>query len=160
MIVVSNASPLINLAWIEEFELLEQLFGKIIIPNSVWNEVVLNGKGQPGSEEVKSAGWIQKKEIVNNLLVQSFLQELDRGEAETIALAIEQNADLVLIDEKIGRETALYFGLKPLGVIGILIQAKRTNRIKEIRLYLDLLRDRAGFYIKENLYNQIISEQE
>jgi uncharacterized protein len=160
MIVVSNASPLINLAWIEEFELLEQLFGKIIIPNSVWNEVVLNGKGQPGSEEVKSAGWIQKKEIINNLLVQSFLQELDRGEAETIALAIEQNADLVLIDEKIGRETALYFGLKPLGVIGILIQAKRTNRIKEIRLYLDLLRDRAGFYIKENLYNQIISEQE
>ncbi|MFH1992497.1 MAG: hypothetical protein ABIK98_08835 [Pseudomonadota bacterium] len=55
MNVVSNASPLINMACIGKLNLLNQLYGELLIPEAVWNEVVVEGKGQPGSEEIKSA---------------------------------------------------------------------------------------------------------
>jgi len=47
MIVVSNASPLINLTWIDELDLIQKLFGEITVPKGVWDEVVSAGKGKP-----------------------------------------------------------------------------------------------------------------
>ncbi len=159
MIIVSNSSPLINLAWVGKLGILQQLYTQIIIPQSVWNEIVVEGKGQPGSEEVKNSQWIQIQSASNHDLIQSLRQELDFGEAEAIALAIEKQAELLLMDERIGRETAIYFGIRAIGVIGILVEAKHKGLISEIRPILDLLQSVAGFYIKPALYNRIVNEQ-
>ena len=77
MKVISNASPLINLAWIGSLNILADLYGQIIIPQSVWEEIVVKGEGQPGSAEVKSSPWIEVQTVSNRELVQSFQQELD-----------------------------------------------------------------------------------
>ncbi|MCZ7667717.1 MAG: hypothetical protein M5U34_11115 [Chloroflexi bacterium] len=61
MKVVSNASPLINLARIGQLDLLPGIFGCLFIPEAVWQEVVVEGQGQPGAEEIRLADWIERK---------------------------------------------------------------------------------------------------
>lgn len=82
MIVVSNASPLINLARIGQIGLLRELYGELWIPEAVWREVVEEGRGQAGAEEVGQGGWIVTQLVTNQLLVEALQQELDAGEAE------------------------------------------------------------------------------
>jgi predicted nucleic acid-binding protein len=53
MSIVNNASPLINLARIGKLGLLDKLYGELIIPEAVWQEIVVEGVGQPGADEVK-----------------------------------------------------------------------------------------------------------
>ena len=79
--VVSNSSVLIALSAIQKLELLKEIFNKIYIPEAVWNEVVVQGEGEPGSKEVKNAGWIESKKIKNVNLVSAFDETLDKGEA-------------------------------------------------------------------------------
>ena len=79
-------------------------------------------------------------------------RDLDRGEAESITLALEQQADLILLDEREARHIAQRLGLKVIGVIGILLEARALGAIVEIRSYLNALRRVAGFYIKGSVY--------
>lgn len=65
MIVISDSSVLINLAWIKQLELLPQLYGEVVVPTAVWQEVVEEGAGKPGAEELKTADWLQVQEPKN-----------------------------------------------------------------------------------------------
>ena len=73
-------------------------------------EVAIHGTGQPGADGVKDAAWIKKRAVANNQLVAALQQDLDAGEAEAIALALEAGADAPLMDERLGRDTARHFG--------------------------------------------------
>jgi uncharacterized protein len=84
MKVVSNASALINLSRIGKLGLLHDLYGELVIPEAVWREVVTNGVGQPGADEVEGAAWIQKHAVANSQLVHALEQDLDAEEAEAI----------------------------------------------------------------------------
>jgi predicted nucleic acid-binding protein len=81
--VVSNTSPIINLAFIGLLNLLPQLYGSILIPDSVWHEVVVQGSGQPGAAELQQASWIKvetprNRDLVNTLqLVPAIKPHLD-----------------------------------------------------------------------------------
>jgi len=159
MSVVSNASPLINLARIGRLELLPQLYGELIVPEAVWHEVVVEGAGQPGAEEIEAASWIQVQQTKNRELVLALRQELDAGEAEAIALALETEADFLLMDEHLGRETAVHMGARCVGLIGIFVEAKRRGLVSEIRPLLNALRDVAGFWVSETLYRRVLRDE-
>ena len=159
MKVVSNASALINLARIGKLNLLHELYGELVIPEAVWQEVVIKGAGQPGSDEVKAAAWIKKHVTTNSQLVHALEQELDAGEAEAIALSSEIKAELLLMDERLGRETAHHLGLRCLGLIGVLIEARRKGLISAVKPHLDALRDMAGFRIKDELYLRVLQDE-
>lgn len=152
MIVVSNTSPLTNLVAISQFSLLHSLFPEIFIAEGVWNELNAQNQRWPGSHEVATADWIYRKSIKNFPMVSALQRDLDRGEAETIALAIEINASLVLMDEQEGRHAAQRLGLKVIGVVGVLLEAKRAHLLSQIRSSLDALRQHAGFYLKDSVY--------
>jgi len=158
MNIVSNASALINLARIEQLDLLRQLYGELIIPEAVWHEVVVEGAGQPGADEVRTARWIKTQIVTNRQLVLALQQELDAGESEAIALTLEIDAELLLMDERIGRETASYLGLRYTGLIGVLIEAKRKELISTIKSYLLALR-KAGFRISNELYTRVLQDE-
>ena len=111
MKVVSDASPIINIACIDKLNLLNQLYGELYIPEAVWNEVVVQGKGQPGADEIESAKWIKVQSVNDTSLVHALEQELDQGESEAIVLSLEIQAELLLMDERIGREVARHLGL-------------------------------------------------
>jgi len=156
--VVSNASPLINLARIGQLALLPRLFGRLLLPQAVWQEVVEDGRGQPGAEEIRRAVWIERAAVSNQPLIHSLRQDFDAGEAEAIVLAIEIQADWLLMDERLGRETAQYFGLRYVGLVGILSAAKQRGDLKALRPLLDRLRDVAGFRVSSALYQQVLRD--
>ena len=156
MIVVSNTSPLTNLAAVGQFDLLRRLYLEMHIAAAVWDELNAGGKPWPGSKEVASVDWVYRHPVKNQLLVTALMRDLDRGEAETIGLALEMGADIILLDEREGRHMARRFGLRPLGVIGILLEAKRKGFIDCIQTYLDGLRETAGFWINASLYDAVL----
>ena len=156
MIVVSNTSPLTNLAAVGQFDLLKHLFGSLHIAEGVWTELNADGKCWPGSEEVAAADWIDRHTVRNQDLVTALQRDLQQGEAETIALALELEADLVLLDEKEGRRAAQRQGLRVVGVAGLLIEAKVKGHIVEVTPWLDKLRQEAGFYLSDAIYRHAI----
>lgn len=159
MSVVSNASPLINLARIGKLDLLRELYGAIIVPEAVWQEIVVAGAGQPGADEIKAATWIKTQSATNRQLVRVLQQELDAGEAEAIVLALQVGAELLLMDERLGRESARHLELRCIGLIGSLIEAKRKKLIPAIKPYLDVLRDMAGFRISDALCVRVLRDE-
>lgn len=106
MIVVSNTSPLTNLAAIGQFDLLRRLYGAIHIAEGVWDELHANGQAWPGYAEVAAAHWIERHPVQQPVFVNLLRRDLDRGEAETIALAVDLEAEMVLIEEQEGRHAA------------------------------------------------------
>lgn len=134
MITVSNATPLIGLASIGRFDLLRQIFGEIIISQAVFDETVTKGREIRGAKrEVASANWISVRSVADRLAVEVLLDELDPGEAETIVLARELNAEWVLMDEKKGRRKLTELGLPKIGTLGILLKAKQAGFIPVIQ---------------------------
>ena len=159
MSVVTNASPLIGLARIGELELLQQLYGELVIPEAVEHEVVVEGAELPAADQVGKADWIKTRTVSNKQLVRVLQENLGAGEAEAIALALEIEAELLLLDEHRGRQTALHLGLRYTGLVGILIEAKSKGYIDSVKGYLNSLRDVAGFYVSERLYMRVIQDR-
>lgn len=149
-VVVSDASPVINLASIDRLLLLRDMFGTILVPATVWSEVVA---GEPLTRPL----WIELRSPMNLLLVEALQLDVDPGEAEAIALAKEVAADLVLIDEKKGRAVAKRLGLRYLGLLGVLVEAKQRGLIDELKPILDLLIQKAGFRVSQTLYGQVLA---
>jgi len=156
MIVISNTSPLINLLAIDQLDLLKKLYGKIIIPQAVYQEITVKGAGQKGSTELEKLNWIEIKLVSDKKLVQALKLELDEGESEVIALAVELKAGLILIDERRGRTVARNLDISCIGLLGVLIEAKQKGLIKFVRPLLDDLISKAGFWINQKLYNRVL----
>lgn len=158
MIVVSNTTPLIGLASIQRFDLLQQLFHQIHIPQAVYDEAVVAGHEAGGAKrEVSTATWIKTVSVQDRLAVEVLLDELDLGEAETIVLAREMGADWALIDEKKGRRKLTQLGIKKLGTVGILLKAKQVGLISEIRPDVERLRQQ-GFSLSEVVINAVLRQ--
>lgn len=157
MIVVCNTSPIINLAAIGQLIILQQLYERIIIPEAVYREIAVTGSGQAGATEVQTLEWIETRKLYNRALASVTEMELDGGEAEAIALAVELKADLLLMDEQKGRAVAARLGLKFIGLLGVLIEAKHNGLIHSVKPALDDLIAKAGFWITEDLYTRVLS---
>src|SRR6478672_1421092 len=113
MPVVSHTSPILNLAIVDQLIFLHQQFGEILIPEVVLDELKINEE-RPGSQTIReaiSSGWIQTRSVSHQPLAELLKQTLDKGEAEAIALAVELQADWLLLDEREGRKVAKSLGL-------------------------------------------------
>lgn len=140
MIVVADSAPLICLSEVGCLHLLGDLYGSVRIPRAVHDEVVVRGHGEPGATEVASASFIQVSDhALTSPLRMSLMVELDAGEAAAIALAVEEVADLLLIDERKGRAVAQRLGLKVRGTLGVLVEAKRRGHVALVEPILDRL---------------------
>ena len=157
MIVVSNTSPLTNLAAIGQFDVLRQLYGELQIAVGVWDELGARGRRWPGRDEVAHADWIKQVVVHDRNLIAVLLRDLDRGESETLALAVEIGAELVLLDERDGRRVAQRLGLRTIGVLGVLLEAKKHGRLSNLRPHLESLRHEAGFYISDAVYQSVLN---
>jgi predicted nucleic acid-binding protein len=145
-----------NLAAIGQLDLLEKLYSKITIAQAVYTEIALQGAGMPGSNEVQTFSWIETKIVKDRAKVLLLQTDLDIGESETIVLAIELRTDLLLMDERLGRAKAASLGLKHIGILGILIEAKRLGYVSNIKQLMDDLMVKAGFWIDHKLYLRVL----
>lgn len=128
MVVVSDTSPLCYLVLIDLINLLPELYGKVIIPSAVLNE--LSVPQAPEAVQIWIAEppvWIEVKSIENPPDVE--LTQLDLGEQEAIALAEHIGADLIILDDRDARQLAMARGLNVIGLLGILGVAAQQNLI-------------------------------
>lgn len=160
MLVVSNTSPIMNLAVVDLLDLLRQQFGEVIIPTAVIDELKLD-TDYPGTDKIRealAAGWLRQTKLENDQVALALKRELDDGEAEAIALALQLQIEVILMDERDGRSVAKSMGLNPIGVLGVLLRAKQNGDVSSVKEILVKLKNEAGFYITDNLMNSILSE--
>lgn len=159
MRVVSNTSPILNLAIIGQLELLHQQFGELWIPRAVLEEL-RSDENLPGSRAIQDAiksGWIKVEKAKDLVLVQTLEENLDNGEAESIALAIQLKAEQILLDERDGRKQAKRLGLNVTGVLGVLLTAQRDGKLSSLSKAIDDLQGKAAFRINPGLLAEIKS---
>jgi predicted nucleic acid-binding protein len=160
MPVVSNTSPILNLAIIGQLDLLRQQFGEVLIPPMVLQELKVDAE-LPGVEPIRLAlqnHWLRVLELSNTDIARALRRDLDNGEAEAIALALQLKLMTVLIDEHDGRAAARAMGLVPVGVLGILLRAKRTGNLDSVVTAMRALQDQAGFFINPDLFASLARE--
>jgi hypothetical protein len=158
MIVVSDTSPVSNLILIQRFGILQKMFAEIIVPPAVDAEIRTLKQFGTNLSEYENADWIKIIKPIDGQKVQTLQKNLDDGEAQAIALALEINCDLLLMDERIGTKIARQEGLQTIGLVGVLVKAKEERIILKVGEILEELRVKAGFWLSENLRNQILRE--
>lgn len=147
---MSDTSPLLNLERIERLDLLPGLYGQVLAPAAVSEEL------SKGSQIYEGLPWLSFVSVLDRALVDRLSADLDPGEAEAIALAIEKKADLILVDEKRGRRIATANGLQVTGLLGVLASAKRKELIPEVKTVLDELSEKAGFWLAPELRSEYL----
>ena len=155
--IVSHSSPIIHLAKIDQLGLLTDFFGELIIPPAVYEECIVDGKGRPEVARIKQASWLRVVEVTNRNLVTLLNAEVDRGEAKAIALALETQASLILLDDAEAREKARLYHLKMTGLLGILLRARKSGKIQSLAENLDALRH-SGFWLNARLTDCLLRE--
>lgn len=143
MKVVANTTPIVSLASVGRLDILEKVFGRIMIPEAVYNEI----KAKPGYgyDQVDSP-FIEVCPIQGRVYKKLLLSRLDSGEAETIILATEIAADYVIIDEELGYRFARNVNLNAVRTLSILLRAKERKHIEGVRPILDEMIAKGRWY--------------
>ena len=139
MIIVSDTSPLSALLTVGAADILLKLFSEVIIPEAVQEEL------RRGHAEIPS--WLRVSAVANEAQARRYAQTVDAGEAEAIELARELHADQLLIDERKGRRLALQEGVPVIGLLGVVLLARRKQIIPSARILIDRLQGEAGMYL-------------
>lgn len=98
-------------------------------------------------------------EVVHDeALVKVLCQNIDCGEAESIALALQIDASILLLDERDGRAIAKSMSLQVIGILGVPMHAKFNRRIESLEVEMLALKKKAGFYISQELFETLLKE--
>jgi predicted nucleic acid-binding protein len=149
MLVVSDASPITSLLQVGQANLLPALFGRILIPPAVKDELLRFHSSLPD--------YLQVQAIQDRPAAESLSHALDRGEAEAIILAEECHADYLLMDEKTGRSIAEARGLRIVGLLGVLLMAKKAGQIPSVGRLIAELESLAGFFVSDNVKQIVLT---
>ena len=152
MIIVSDTSSLSNLFQIGLIDILHALYGEITITPAVRRELYHLPEQE---KQIELIDWIKVKAPQNQGLIVHLLHEIDLGEAESIALAVEEQAKYLIIDEYKGRIIADSYGVKIVGILGVLIQAKKTKVLPAIKPHIDQLIE-IGFRLDQKLVERVL----
>jgi hypothetical protein len=142
-LIITDSTALIGLDRIGHLDILPRFAPNILSPPTVV------------AEFGKRPDWLQVRNVVDSEVVHSIQIELGAGEAEAIALALELDGALLLIDELRGRKYATHMGLEVIGTFGILIAAKRDGILPAVKPLVDAL-IKSGFYASESLYTKTL----
>src|SRR6267142_4784789 len=149
MSIVADSGPILSGARANRLELLHQVITDLIIPDAVYEDMLIRGAGKPGSTEIQGASWIRRLSVRDRAFVDQLPPKLHLGEREAIALAKEQRA-VLLVDAREARREALHQGIAVMGSLKVLREAKTRGIIPRVRPILDEL-IAAGMYISEAL---------
>jgi len=152
--IVADTSPLNYLVLIEQIDLLPQLYGRVLIPGAVLDE--LSAMETPPLVRVWATNlpeWIEVSPATP--IHDAVLTRLHAGERDAISLALTVHADAVLMDERHGRKEAENRGLKPIGTLGVLVAAHECGLI-DLSATIDALRQ-TSFHASPKLLASIVN---
>lgn len=156
MIVVSDTSAISNLFQIGLAHLLKDIYSEVIISPGVQRELF---EFEDQVEFLNLSSWIKVRTPEDQKFVLDLINErdLDLGESESIALALEVQSDYLIIDERLGRKIAEGFGLRIIGILGILLIAKRRGFIDSLKDAIKKLQE-INFRLHPKLIERVLSE--
>ena len=159
MIVVSDTTPLISLLKINRLDLLEKLYGSVLIPKAVFSELTSNELHHTEADIISRSNFIECRDVSNfqALKILQAVTTLDLGESEAIILAQELNADVLLMDENKGRKVAQQLNIPLSGALGVLIDSFDAGLLTKIEVSecLEILQQ-SGRRISGNLINKVL----
>jgi len=166
--VVSNAGPLMVLGKLGLLELLGQLYGEVRIPSAVYEEVVIQGEQRGFTDALASKLMIQRGELSlvdiadSKIASEVSVLPLDIGEKHAIQLALQNDADLLLMDDMMARQGAAQLGIRIKGTLGILVEASRGGlvSVEQFKAALDMIVARDDIWIAEGLCRQVLAGRE
>jgi len=158
MRVVSNTSPISNLAVIDRLDLLRQKFGRVAIPEAVRRELarLSHSEGRARIEAALQDGWLEVVPVPDRRLLPVLRSRIDEGEAEAIELARQTNAGLLLIDDLDGRTLAAEESLPYTGLLGVLAEEKLAGNLLSMKAEIDRLRSECRFFVSEKVEDMIL----
>ena len=143
--VITDASCLIALTRMDALDLLRQLYAKLIVTDDIYSEF-----GEPLPE------WIGIKTVINKKYQQLLELHLDKGESSAIALAMEIEDVLLIVDDLKARKEAKRLGLPITGTLGVLYAAKQKGLIPALKPYVETLQS-VGFRIAPNIVMELLT---
>lgn len=157
MIVISDTTPLSELAKVGQVELLQGVFGSLIVPHEVYDE--LTQGNHPAIVALQAVDWIEVRSVSDSQKVSTLRTQiqLGLGECGAIILAEELGADRLLLDDQEARREALSRNLPVIGTVGVLLLAKQLGLISGVRQILDDLIAQ-GTYISQQLYQYVLTQ--
>lgn len=158
MTIISDTTCLSALTRIGALQLLHSLFGKVTIPFKVYEELSALQAFGVDTNIFDQLNWLVIQEPSASALMDSLLanKRIDIGEANAIALAVELQADWLVLDDLNARKVALDLGLNITGLGGILLQAKTVGLIASVKEVLDLCIMKANFRLSSNVYDHLL----
>lgn len=156
MQVVSDTSPVSNLAIIGRLELLRRLHAEVIIAPAAADELarLRHTEGRTAVESALAAGWLR---IAPLPLALATIPGLHAGEMESIALALAEPGTLLLMDESEGRAAARTRGIALSGAVGVLIAARKKGWIPAVKPELLALRSQARFFLSAKFFAEVLA---
>ena len=155
MVVISDTTAITNLIKIDLLFVLPRLYGEVIIPKAVYDELSAHSNQK---DIVDNSSWIRIIHIPASDKLKELSKRIDRGEAEAIVLAIELSSDYLIIDELQGRRIAKSYHIEIIGLLGILLLSKEEGLIESVSQYLQTLKNKIGFRISDKLYDFILKK--
>jgi uncharacterized protein len=141
MIVVSDTTAITTLVKADEARFLQALFGRVTIPQAVWDELMEFHSGLPDFVFLCPVADARQR----------FPETLSpgRGEVEAIQLARELNADLLLTDDRKAAQAAAGLGIQCAGLLGLVVRARQTGQILSAQDFIEKLEKRGGLYLSD-----------
>src|SRR5438128_2789145 len=141
MTVVTDTAAVTTLLKAGEERLLREIFGSVIVPQAVWDELLAFHSHLPD--------FVLRRSVQESNQRLAGTESLGRGEAEAIKLAQEIGADLLLTDDRKARVAATQLGIKCSGVLGLIVRAKQLGRLSSVRDTIEVLEKRGGLYLSD-----------
>ena len=148
--IIGDSSALVALSIMDRLDLLETIFGKIYVPQAVYDEVVVSHKTQ----SVKLKNFLADKVIAVDLTIAQI--GLGQGELEAIALYKNLDANFLLIDDRRAKSFAKLNDVNVIGSLGVMLLAKEQGVVDSIRSDLEKL-IKSDIFISENLINKVLA---
>jgi len=137
MTTIADSGPIISFARSGRFGLLQQILSELVIPDAVYEEIVIRGQGKPAAVEVQQSSWIQQAGIHDRSIPEQMPSKLNLGERKAIALPKEMGGNL-LVDETEARIEALRLGIHCFGSLRVIKEAIDRRIITTAKPVLDL----------------------
>ena len=158
MVIISDTTTLSNLLVVGKTHLLRNLYQEITIPPAVRDELLAFTAMRSAVNDFLGETWVHVDAPTDTMLLKLLGVSLDGGEAEAIALAVERKADLLIVDEQAARKAAQQRGLRIIGLLGILLEAKRDGLIDSVQEVINELVLKAGFWVNPALKREVLNE--
>jgi predicted nucleic acid-binding protein len=153
-IVISNTSPIFYLHRLGQLELLHRLYGRILVPEAVVEELKTGGDQGEDVPDIADYDWIEVSSVHVPEVV-SLIMDLGPGEAQVLAMALENPCSLAIIDDRLARELAKARDIRITGTVGILLKAKQAGYIKSVKSLLKTL-TQLDFRLSEAVVDTIL----